>query len=187
MMIGTNGDETTLLLGQSDPTLFTLDWDGLQQRLAAVLGPMAAPAIAASRTFDPQATPSDVAFRLTTHPQWRMPALAMADWKAAQPAPVHMYQLDWRTPVDGGKWKAPHALDLAFVFDNIAVSRSMVGDDPDAQRLADEMSAAWAGFARTGDPGWPRYDATRRTTRIFDRRSVTIDDPSRPFRTALGM
>ena len=67
-------------------------------------------------------------------------------------APVYLYELDWQTPVDGGKWHSPHSLDLAFVFDNVAKSASMVGTGPEPQKLADEMSNAWLAFARTGNP-----------------------------------
>jgi carboxylesterase type B len=39
------------------------------------------------------------------------------------------------------------------------------------------MHAAWIGFARSGDPGWPKYDLTRRATMRFDTSSEVVDDP----------
>ena len=39
-----------------------------------------------------------------------------------------------------------------FVFDNVDVAQSMLGDGPNRQPLADKMSAAWVAFARTGNP-----------------------------------
>ncbi len=59
-----------------------------------------------------------------------------------------MYRLTWNTPVDGGKWKSPHALDIPLVFDNDA-ARSMTGSGPVQDRLATQMSEAWLAFAHT--------------------------------------
>jgi para-nitrobenzyl esterase len=44
------------------------------------------------------------------------------------------------------------------------------------------MSAAWARFARTGNPAsdelkWPAYDAATRSTMIFDKNSRVENDP----------
>jgi carboxylesterase type B len=39
------------------------------------------------------------------------------------------------------------------------------------------MHAAWVGFARNGDPGWPKYDRTRRSTMRFDTTSAVVYDP----------
>src|SRR5581483_1179975 len=83
----------------------------------------------------------------------------------------------WETPVDGGKWKAPHALDLPMVFDNVAASASMVGTGGQAQRVADAMSSAWIRFARTGDPGWPAYTPATRATMVFNASSRVEYDP----------
>ena len=101
----------------------------------------------------PSATPSDLFFAITTAIPFRRGAWQQADQRAAQnAAPVYLYELDWHTPVDGGKWQSPHSLELALVFDNVAKSESMVGKGQDAQKVADQMSAAWLAFARTGNP-----------------------------------
>jgi carboxylesterase type B len=53
------------------------------------------------------------------------------------------------------------------------------------QKLADEMSEAWIGFARTADPNhrglptWPSYTLPGRATMTFNRGECAIvDDPS---------
>ena len=46
---------------------------------------------------------------------------------------------------------------------------------PEAEALSRRIAAAWANFARTGDPNgedvpvWPRYEADSRRKLIFDR------------------
>ena len=41
----------------------------------------------------------------------------------------------------------------------------------------------WLRFARTGDAGFPVYDAAKRTTRIFGREIRSEDDPQSAERT----
>jgi carboxylesterase type B len=45
------------------------------------------------------------------------------------------------------------------------------------------MHAAWVAFATSGDPGWPRYDLSRRKTMRFDMTSQIVDDPLARERT----
>jgi len=57
----------------------------------------------------------------------------------------------------------------------------MVGSGPQPQRLADQMSAAWLAFARTGDPNarglpqWPAYRPPERATMVFDLESKAVN------------
>jgi para-nitrobenzyl esterase len=127
----------------------------------------------------PAASAPELFFAITTDRRVRQQAWAQAERKAAQgAAAVWLYELDWATPVDGGKWGSPHALDLPFVFDNVAASASMVGEGAEPQALADQMSSAWLAFARTGNPGpaWPAFNATMRATMVFDTTSHTVND-----------
>ena len=76
-------------------------------------------------------------------------------------APVYMYRFQWYSPVTGGRLRAMHCMDIPFVFENVDACRTVVGDGPDRQPLADRMSAAWVAFARTGNPnhkGMPRWE-----------------------------
>ena len=90
-----------------------------------------------------------------------------------------MYLFTWATPVMDGKLKSCHALELPFMWDAIDKPglSMLTGDGPERQALADAMHAAWIAFARTGDPGWPRYDLDRRATKRFD---IDDRDPRRP-------
>jgi para-nitrobenzyl esterase len=175
LMIGTTATEMTMLIGASDAATFTLDEDGLRKRLAVWMKPEdAVRLITAFRADRPEASPSDLFFAIATAGSFRKGAWTQAALRAAQnAAPVYHYELDWQTPVDGGKWHSPHSLDLALVFDNVAKSASMVGTGPEPQRVADRMSSAWLGFARTGDPStpdlpWPAWRPDRRATMVFD-------------------
>ena len=57
----------------------------------------------------------------------------------------------------------------------------LLGDAP-PQALADAMHRAWVAFAATGDPGWPKYELSRRATMRFDVKSEVVNDPGRAER-----
>ena len=142
--------------------------------------------IAAYRKWYPSYSPADVFFAATTASRsWRGQVIE-ADRRAAQPvASAHtwVFQFDWQTPIDGGKWGAHHGLDVPFVFDNAAIVPEKVGTGRDAIELAARMSDTWIAFARTGNPNgrgllqWPVFDLTRRATMVFDKETRVVDDP----------
>jgi para-nitrobenzyl esterase len=90
--------------------------------------------------------------------------------------------------VDGGKWKAPHTIEIPFVFDNVALSQSLLDETPGAQAMADKMSRVWVAFAKTGDPQttaephWPAYDPASRATMCFNNQDTVQLDPERQER-----
>lgn len=184
MMIGTTKTETTALIGVGDPSVFELDDASLRKKLSPwVAANEIDRVIAGYRRSAPEAAPSDLFFAITTARRVRQQAWIQAEHKAAQnAAPVWLYELDWQTPVDGGKWQSPHSLDLAFVFDNVAKSESMVGKGDGPRALAEQMSAAWLAFARTGNPNnkslppWAQFRLPERATMVFDVKSRTVND-----------
>jgi para-nitrobenzyl esterase len=184
MIVGTVRTETTALIGARDPATFDLDPAGLRTSLVPwVPAKNMERVIAGFQAAMPGASPSDLFFAITSDRRVRQQAWIQAERKVAQnAAPVWLYEVEWATPVDGGKWRSPHSLDLPFVFDNVAVSESMVGTGPAPQALADQMSAAWLAFARHGNPNgpgrpaWPPYRLPDRATMAFDVTSGVVND-----------
>ena len=194
MMIGTTATEMSAVIGERDPTAFDLDEATLKTRLAGAFpGVDPDKIIARFRTGRPQLKAADIYFALASDTAFRDGAWHQAERKVAQKgAPVWLYELDWKSPVDGGRWGSPHALCLPFVFDNLAVSASMVGNDPDAQALADQMSSAWIAFAQKGNPNhqgvplWPYYNTQTRPTMVFNTMSKLVNDHRGDERTFLA-
>ncbi len=188
LLVGTTRTETTALIGANDPSTFMLDAAALRGKLQPWVPDREIDRVVAGfRKIMPDASASDLFFAITTDRRVRQQAWLQAERKAAQAAgqgnaPVWLYELDWTTPVEGGKWRSPHSLDLAFVFDNVARSESMVGTGADAQVLADHMSAAWLAFARTGNPAvpslpsWPPFRVPERATMVFDAKPRVVND-----------
>jgi para-nitrobenzyl esterase len=207
MVLGNTHDETRVLIGGGAPALFDLTWDTLPAALEKgapflrrdTVSLPVAEVIANYRLWNPTYTAGDVFFAVTTDSRsWRGEVIE-AERRAADPtAQPHtwVYQLNWTSAVDNGKWGAPHTLDLPLAFDNVALSPGMVGstaaDQKRAQQMADIVSATYIAFARTGNPNidtapcWPAFNTMTRPTMIFDLPPRIENDPRGRERRYLG-
>ncbi len=106
-------------------------------------------------------------------------------------APVYLYYFTWETPVQGGRLKSPHTIEIPFAFDNVQISRQLTGGGADAMQLADRVSDAWIAFAHTGDPNtsklphWPAFNPAERPTMVINNQSKVVSDPIREQRLAM--
>jgi para-nitrobenzyl esterase len=179
LIIGTNKDEILLFA----PQLADLDEPTMQARMKAFLGDSNQRIVDAYRRARPNDSAADIAVAITSDRFMRIASITLAERQAAQhAAPVFMYLFTWETPVLGGRLKSPHALEIPFVFDNVATDR-LSGDAPTKFALAEKMSKTWLQFARTGDPNhrgipkWPHYSAEQRATMLFDNECQVAHDP----------
>jgi para-nitrobenzyl esterase len=194
MILGNTHDETRGLIGGGQPALFSLTWGevpaALQKSVGSYLGGVNPDSIVAKyREWYPQYTPSDVFFAATTAFRSWQGQVIEAERRAASPAQSRtwVYEMDWPSPVAGGRFGAPHTVDIPFFFDNLAVAPGMVGAGTDdaarAQPLATTMSETLIAFGRKGDPNhsglpkWPAYDLTHRATMIWNTPPRVVNDP----------
>ncbi|MFF4427584.1 carboxylesterase/lipase family protein [Streptomyces sp. NPDC001513] len=156
-------------------------------RIAETFGSEAAAEVyAAYERARPGARPADVLMDLITDELFRVPAVRLAEARAAAGHPVWAYQFDLPTPAYEGRLGAAHCLELPFVFDNFdqwAHAPFLAGLAPAVRDgLAYAMHRAWISFVRTGDPNhpdlphWQPYDTGRRTTMRFDSVVTALDD-----------
>jgi para-nitrobenzyl esterase len=185
MIIGNTHDETRSLIGNSDATAFNLKWEDLPARLADNMRVDIEPTlvIAEYRKLYPQYSPSDVFFSATTASRsWRA-AIVEAELRAQQGAPVFAYQLDWSSPQDGGKWGAPHTLDIPLVFGTLDAPGSITGTGDSARTVSRQLQDAFIAFSRSGNPNhdgiptWEPYTLPRRQTLVFNTPPKLSDDP----------
>jgi para-nitrobenzyl esterase len=140
----------------------------------------------------PQAGNLDLYFIMSTDASnFRTGTDTEAERKAEQAkAPVYKYYFQWYSPVREGKLRSYHTLDIPFAFQNVEIAQSMVGTGPERQPLADKMSAAFAAFARSGNPNhkgipkWEPFDTTKRATMIWNNESKVVNDPYHAERLA---
>jgi para-nitrobenzyl esterase len=190
MILGNTMGETRTLIGGGNRALFDLTWESLRPALEAnspFMGTLDRGIVIANyRKWYPAYSPADVFFQATTDSRsWRGQVIE-ADRRAMQreAAPrTWVYQFNWRTPVEGGKWGAHHGLDVPFAFDNVELVPEKVGPLSGAKGLAAQMSETFLAFARHGNPNhaglppWPAYDLTSRSTMVFDAQSRVVSDP----------
>jgi para-nitrobenzyl esterase len=185
LLIGFARTEETLY-DRPTPETLALDEAGLKQRAATRLGGDPDRVIEAFRQAHPKASPWDLWILIATdHPRGTY-SRELAKRKALQGgAPAFAYRFDWETPEGGGHMKSPHTIEIPFVFNNIKIAGPLIAKMPEADRLAEKVSASWVAFARTGDPNipklpkWPAYSATARDTMLFNNESRVEQDPDR--------
>ncbi len=178
VMVGSNTDENRLFLvtagaiDQIPPPAVAaaLAGDGLQPE----------PALAAYRSWYPGASAGELLAAIQTDWYWRIPGLNIANAHAsnARGGATYMYEFAWRgSPQFAGRLGAGHSMEIPFVFDTLGRRTEPLHGANPPQALATRMHRAWVAFATSGDPGWPRYDTTRRATMHFDVASAVVDDP----------
>jgi para-nitrobenzyl esterase len=189
LMLGSTRTEMTL---QSDEAAFSLDEAGMRARVQSLAGGNGEALIETYRKLNSRATPSELFFLIASDYRYGAPIMKIAERRAALgQGPVHLYYFTWETPVQGGRLKSPHTIEIPFAFDNVQISRGLTGGGADAMALADKVSDAWIAFARTGDPNtsklphWPAFNAVERPTLVINNESKVVSDPIREQRLAM--
>ncbi|MCP5144147.1 MAG: carboxylesterase/lipase family protein [Gammaproteobacteria bacterium] len=117
--------------------------------------------------------------------RFRRGVLTTAERRAAlNRAPMFVYYFTWKSPVRDGKLGAFHCVDIPFAFNNVDLCTAMVGAEQDRYALAQNVSSAFAEFARNGRPAasdlpsWTAFDSTNRSTMLFGNESRVVTDPN---------
>jgi para-nitrobenzyl esterase len=191
VMIGNTRTEMTLF-SLGDPAAFSLNEADMRTRVKEIVGDRAPAMIDLYQKLNPEASPSDIYFLIASDYRYAAPTMLAAQRRAALgKAPVYLYYFTWETPVQGGRLKSPHTMEIPFAFDNVKISARMTGGGEEAMALADKVSDAWIAFARSGDPNtpklphWPAYDSKERATMVINNVSKVVSDPLREQRIAM--
>ncbi|MGI5517344.1 carboxylesterase/lipase family protein [Streptomyces sp. CA-106131] len=181
VLVGWTRDEFRLF---TVPTgLHGLVTDELVERAAAAYGLPPGRGVPMYRAAFPDATPGDLYTKIATDWFYRLPALRLAEAQTRHGARAFVYEFDWASPAFDGMLGACHAVEIPFVFDNLAEPgfAPLLGDTR-PQDIADSMHAAWVSFATTGDPGWPAYRESDRAVRRFGSSPDITHDPDHELR-----
>jgi para-nitrobenzyl esterase len=148
--------------------------------------------VALYKKTHPGISNTDVWLTMNADNTRRANAQLLNELKAAQgKAPSYLYYFSWRSPVHKGQMKSYHTLDIPFALYNIDQAASMTGAMQDRYALAHRMSAAFAAFARTGNPNhadlpnWSAFNTRAYPTMVFGNECKMMDDPNREERLAL--
>jgi len=191
VMIGCTRTEMTLF-SLNDPPAFSQNEEQMRGRVKDLMGGQAPGIIEIYQKLNPGASPSDIYFLIASDYRYGAPTMKIAERRAALgKAPVYLYYFTWESPVQGGRLKSPHTMEIPFAFDNVKISARLTGGGPEAMALADKVSSAWIAFARTGDPNtsklphWPAFNAKDRATLVIDNVSKVANDPLKEQRIAM--
>ena len=178
LMISTTLDDAGLFFDR-----FAMTEQELQDTLSAAYGGKAASLQKTYRDSFPTKSPYLLYAQIITDAGFRRFAQAQAEAKAArQRAAVYTYLWEWTCPAFDGKFGAVHAMDVAASMHN--ERDAILGSgSTDARRMCGDLASALLAFAQRGDPNnsqiphWPRFDASQRSTLVFDRHTRMERDP----------
>jgi para-nitrobenzyl esterase len=184
VMVGTCRTEQSGFLGR-DPALDSMDDAGLRARLDRVEPGHGVQLLETYRRLHPKSSNAEILYMAATDRSYFLDSTILAALRAdAGGAPTFMYVFNRETPVLSGRYFAPHAEEIPFVFDSLANAAGIAGPvTAQSQALADKVSAVWANFARDGKPSgpgvpaWSPYDSRRRPTMLIDDACRMADDP----------
>jgi para-nitrobenzyl esterase len=165
MMLGNTVMETRAFYAADGKQLGGLTYDNLAARIGPEMRVDIDPVwvVAQFRARYPGAQPLELFHRIVTAARSWRGQVEEAEARARAGAPAYVYQLDYMD--------AKHADDIALVF----------GTGPDQStckhQVSAAMMAAFARFAKTGDPGWAAYDLKKRRTMIFDAYARVEENP----------
>ena len=193
LMAGTVDTESTYYLAE-DMRNFKVTAAQVKARIKEQFGVDDAKAEAVMDAYqkaDPKRTAPEILYALATDVQFRGAMLRGVEAKANdRKAPVYLYNFTWYSPVEGGVYRAPHAVDIPFAFGNTDKSVSMTGDGPEPAEVSRNVMSAYIAFARSGNPNngrlpeWTPFDSDKRATMLFNVKCEVVDDFRRADRLA---
>lgn len=132
----------------------------------------------------PDYTPQDL---LSLDNVFRPFTIRTADARAKRAsAPLYVYFLAWKSPVDDASKGSFHGLDIPLAFNNVDLKSEWTGTSEEAYELADKMSSSWLNFAKTGNPNvegvvpeWEPYTAENGVTMYFDDECRIVNNHDR--------
>ncbi len=180
LIIGTTLEEAKMYV---DPT--KIDEASLVKRLTEVLPMEYVPSIIETyrkiRTKHGLPTsPAEILTAVQTDATFRWGAYQLIEAQRKQNPNVYSYIFTWKSPAQGGRLGACHAIELGFVFGTI--DPVFTGQGPEAEALVAKTQNAWLSFARTGNPSceslgtWPRL-GERQETMLLGKECMVVDGP----------
>lgn len=174
-------------LNELMPTVYaekTLTLKQAKQRLTKQYGARTNQYIDLFAKTYPDYTPQDL---LSIDYMFRPYTIRTADARAKQAnAPVYVYFLAWKSPVDSASKGSFHGLDIPLAFHNVDLRPDWTGNSQQAWKLADKMSAAWLNFVKTANPNakgvlpaWKPYTSDNGETMYFDNECRIVHNHDR--------
>jgi len=188
VFIGSNLDENKLFIMWT-PKAFDLTEDGLYKTINTFMKFTKQKEGKTKEMIDCyrelRKTPRNIADAILTDYVFRIPSIRLAEKQSKHQKNTYMYLFTWKSPMEGGKYGAMHALELPFVFGLLGNKDIGIfpGRNAETQKLSEQMMDAWIAFARTGNPNHENipelsaYDKGKRATILFNKEVTVEEDP----------
>jgi len=183
---------STMLNEQSpsrfDSSLESITLDGVKGKLRERFKDKTDEVVDAYARAFPAAKPVEVWSLVASN---RQSAIAAANAKARQKAPVFVSWFAWQPSLFDHRQRAFHCLDISFWFSNTDRMLTHTGGGAQARRLSATMTRMLVQFMRTGNPNgkglpeWSPYTEAKGETMVFNDVSTVQDDPDREARKSL--
>lgn len=144
-----------------------------KQELWALFGEMQN---AAESVYDPQGNKplAELLTNINTDKVWAEPARFTARAFAGQNTAVYLYRFGYVPSVMQANlpYGAPHASEIAYVFNNLHTRRGVSDITKTDQTVADTLTRYWTNFAKSGSPNgaklppWSTYNQTSQLLEI---------------------
>jgi para-nitrobenzyl esterase len=121
----------------------------------------------------------------------RKSAVALADAKSKQAAPVYNAWFCWQPPLFDNRQRAFHCSDISFWFYNTDNMLTHTGGGSRPRKLSEKMANTLIQFMKTGNPNggklpkWPKYTTKNGEVMVLDDKSEVKNDPDREARKSL--
>ncbi|HEY4324022.1 MAG TPA: carboxylesterase family protein [Mucilaginibacter sp.] len=190
LMAGWNEDEYAFFAMITRETApLTADFASLPGYLAPQFGTDTQKIIETYRRTRPNASAADIWMAVKSINMFGLGTIAMAERKVRQHgAPVYLYNFGYKSeskiPGTDYPMGTPHAMDIAFKFNNVVPGKPdfFGGNRPERFVASHNMAELWTTFARTGKPAakgvpeWPAYNLVERPTMRIDAKCEVIDN-----------
>jgi para-nitrobenzyl esterase len=186
MMICTTFNEASP--SRTDASLEKITMDGVKEKLKERFGEEAGNVADAYARAFPEKKPVEIWSMAISN---RQNAVALANAKSKQQAPVYLAWFGWQPPLFDKRMRAFHCSDICFWFYNTDLMLTHTGGGARPRKLSAKMADSFLQFARTGNPNggglptWPKYTSQNGETMILDDNPVVKNDPDRSARKAL--
>ena len=171
-----------------DSSIEEISLDGVKEQLKARYRDKTSEIVDAYAKTFPDKKPIEIWSMIISN---RQGAIAVADAKSSQAAPVYLAWFGWNGPMFDGRLRAFHTMDIAFWYYNTDVQISHTGGGAYPRKLATKMAGSLVNFMKTGDPNggglphWPKYTTANGETMILDDVCEVKNDPDREARKSL--
>jgi len=183
LVIGTNRDENRLWIALN-PQSSQLSTDAGKNIFQKTFGDRAEEAWRTYSRLRPNHSPAQLVAAMQTDQNFRFPAWQLAERRNQSSGKTWMYWFTWPTPAFDGALGCCHALDLPFIFDNLAAPsvELFIGSGPGREEISRIFTGELLEFARSGRVSWQEFDPERRETLQISTEKIIVRDPEPELR-----